>query len=465
MILSENIASDIPEIHVDVVEEGVDVRQGWLRCAIDENLSFDISKMESFFFARWEPVLYDAFVVAAAVEFCDMTKRRPTQGWGRHIFLRIPVHNSDLWLQSSVTNSLRDALRFLTGDCWDLTFYKRKKKAGQPRQGQFNLRPDISAVIPFSDRLDSSIVAGLVARKLGEHFVRVRLGKKEFVPNGIDPCKEPFIAMPYKVQRGEKRFAESSARSRGFKFALVSGIAAFLSNAKRVILPESGQGALGPSLVPVGQAYPDYRCHPHFGKKMETFFLSLLKFDVHYEYPYIWNTKGETLADFIKQTDDNIDWRDTRSCWQQNRQVGVDGTARQGGICAACMLRRLSVHAAGQTEPSSNYVWENLATPDFESGTAPKFDKITEAMREYAIAGTLHMDHLASLLQSRINDSHVKLEIFRLSQSLDLDQDVVRQKLDRLLTKHKQEWENFVAFLGEESFINHWVEVRSHERT
>ncbi len=463
-MLLESIESDIPEIRVDVVEEGIDAVPKWLRCAIDENLSFDISKLESFFFARWEPVLYDAFVVAAAVEFCDMTKRRPSQGWGRSIVLRIPVHDPDRWSQNSVANSLCDALRLLTGDYWELAFYKRKKKVDPPRQGQFNLHRDISAVIPFSDGLDSSIVAGLEARNLGEHLVRVRLGKKDFVPNGIDPRKEPFTAMPYKVRQGEKRFVESSARSRGFKFALISGIAAFLSGAKRVILPESGQGALGPSLIPVGQAYPDYRCHPHFGRKMETFLWSLIKFDGQYDYPYIWNTKGETLADFMKQTDDSINWKETRSCWQQNRQIGVDGKARQCGICAACMLRRLSVHAAGQTESASTYVWENLAAPTFESGVTPKFGRTNGAMREYAIAGTLHMDHLASLLQSRVDDSHIKLEIFRLSQSLDLDQGIVKQKLERLLLRHKQEWEDFVTSLGEESFITHWTKMRSDER-
>ena len=30
--------------------------------------------------------------VAAAVEFCDMTKRRPARVWARQIELRIPVH-------------------------------------------------------------------------------------------------------------------------------------------------------------------------------------------------------------------------------------------------------------------------------------------------------------------------------------------------------------------------------------
>ncbi len=50
----------------------------------------------------------------------------------------------------------------------------------------------------------------------------------------------------------------------------------YLAGASRVIVPESGQGALGPALVPVGQAYVDYRSHPLFTERMERFLAALL---------------------------------------------------------------------------------------------------------------------------------------------------------------------------------------------
>ena len=383
---------------------------------------------------------------------------------GRQISLHIPVHDPDRWSQNSVADDLRDALEFLTGDRWDLSFYQLERPVTQPRQGQFNLGRDISTVIPFSNGLDSSAVAGLAAQELGDRLVRIRLGTKEFSPNGLDPRMEPFTAVPYNVRKGQKAYGESSGRSRGFKFALVSGIAAFLSGAERIIVPESGQGALGPSLIPVGQADPDYRSHPRFGRKMEKFLHSLIGFEGRYDYPHIWNTKGETLARFIEETGNSTNWVDTRSCWQQNRQVGVDGKARQCGICAACMLRRLSIHTAGQTEPPSTYVWENLGAPTFESGVSPYFDKtkITGAMEQYAIAGTLHIDHLAALPHSRANAPRLNLESFCLSRSLEMPQDIVKHKLEQLLARHKSEWENFMASLGPVSFIESWVhEARS----
>src|SRR5882672_3849888 len=240
-------SQELPSIQVDVVEPGIAARPGTLRCVINENLWFDTAKMESYFFAQWEHVLYDAFLLAAAVEFCDITQRRPAHGWGRDIQLCMPVHDAKHWEQEEVVRALHDALDFLTGDRWHVTMYARQHPVPPPRQGLFSLGHDKSAVIPFSDGLDSLAVAGLAARELGESLVRVRLGGKKHHPCVPILRGEPFTSVPYKVCTGEKRRAESSARSRGFKFAMISGLAAYLSRAHRIIVPESGQGALGPS--------------------------------------------------------------------------------------------------------------------------------------------------------------------------------------------------------------------------
>ena len=202
--LQEN-SQERPVIQVDVVEPGIAARPGTLRCVIDEHLWFDTARMESYFFAQWEPVLYDALLLAAAVEFCDITKRRPAHGWGRDIHLRLPVHNPEQWKQEEVVRALHDALDFLTGDRWQVTVYARQKPAPQPRQGLFSLGHDKSAVIPFSDGLDSLAVAGLASRELGESLVRVRLGRRKHHPCGSSLRREPFTSVPYNVRAGEKR--------------------------------------------------------------------------------------------------------------------------------------------------------------------------------------------------------------------------------------------------------------------
>jgi hypothetical protein len=191
---------------------------------------------------------------------------------------------------------------------------------------------------------------------------------------------------------------------------------------------------------------------------MESFLKALLGHTVMYEFPQIWSTKAETLRQFVDKCKDSS-WPHTRSCWQQNRQSSVDGKWRHCGICAACMLRRLSVHAAFLQENKDAYVWEDLSSPTFEGGAATTFERrnITPAMREYAIAGTLHLDHLAGMLRSPANAPTLDLGAYQLSESLGLIEDDTRKKLNRLLEQHSREWKTFLSDLGQNSFINDWA--------
>jgi hypothetical protein len=451
-------------IGVDVVESGAHSQRGWLRCQIDENVEFSTDRLETYSFAEWDPIVYDALLVAAAVEFADRTQHRPALRWEREIELRIPVHDPDRWNDRRVRDALHNALDFLTGDRWRIAFVNRCKPLNPPRQGQLMLPEGLTAVIPFSDGLDSRIVAGLMARELGDKLIRVRLGSKTSDTQPLRRQRHPFTSVPYRVRPGAREFVESSARSRGFKFALISGLAAYLAKASDIIVSESGQGSLGPALVTVGQAYEDYRSHPLFTDRMERFLTALLGHQVRFQFPRLWYTKGETLTKFINECDGGSSWQGTWSCWQQTRQVSVEKKKRQCGICAACMLRRMSVYAAGLIESKHTYVWEDLGAATFNGGAAACFprNKITGKLQQYAIAGALHLDHLAGLQGSSANLQALALTAFQLSGSLGVPEADVRVKLDRLLTQHAKEWKGFVHSLGQKSFVADWaVEANS----
>lgn len=453
-----NDEENLPSIKVSVVEENGRARAGWTPCEIGTNLVFSAEPLASYFFADWEPVIFDAFLLAAAVEFCDKTQRRPALGWGRDIALNLPVHDPAAWRRKEVHDSLHDALEFLTGDRWQTTFIKRRKAEPPPQQSQFNLPTGAIGVVPFSDGLDSRAVGALLSKEHGDKVVRVRLGKKgSDQPEDAKGNKQPFTAVPYKLRPGGRRFVESSARSRGFKFAVLSGLAAYLAKANKVFVPESGQGALGPSLVTVGQAYEDFRNHPRFTRKMSVFLKALLGHDVVFEFPRLWFTKGETLAAYAASNGHSSEWIATRSCWQDNRMASVERRRRQCGICAACMLRRMSLHAAKLNEPKENYVWENLSAQDFKDGMADGFDSIKKTQRHYGIAGVLHLDHLASLRHTPHFSQAMDFHAFQISGALGLPEKEVRAKLERLLTQHETEWKNFMDSLGPKSFITSWT--------
>lgn len=452
----EKLASRV--LRVDVIEQGGQPRPGRTACEIGADLTFSTSELESYCLVPWEPVIFDALVVAAAVEFCDRIQRRQVHHWGRTFELAVPVHDPDRWNAPSVSAALKGALDFLTGDCWQISFVARSAPASVPQQFSFEIPGDTRAIIAFSEGLDSRAVAGLMHLVYGDGLIRVRLGTKQFEPPITPSCKkQPFTSIPYNVKPKTGQFVESSARSRGFKFATMSGIAAYLVKAEKIIVTESGQGSIGPVLVPVGQGYEDYRSYPLFTDRMEKFLFALFGQRVHFDFPRLWSTKGETLAAFVKECVDGSTWNTTRSCWQQTRHSSVAGKLRQCGVCAACMLRRLSVHAAGLTEDRETYIWENLGAPTFEEGAGSATEHITKSKFEYAVAGVLHLDHLAGLQKSAMDKVAIDLAVSELSRSRGMTVDETRSAMTRLLNQHESEWMNFLDSLGLNSFVTAWV--------
>ena len=168
----------VPEKAFDVVEPGRQPRKGRAAFDLGRDLRFSTAGLQSYAFARWEPVVHDAMILAAAVEFADRSTKRPALGWTRKIELRVPVHEPDRWSAPAVLDALHDALQFLTGDVWAIEFAQRKSTALAPSQEHLQLPVKTEAVIAYSDGMDSRAVAGIMNVSLGERLVRVGVGSK-----------------------------------------------------------------------------------------------------------------------------------------------------------------------------------------------------------------------------------------------------------------------------------------------
>ena len=344
--------------------------------------------------------------------------------------------------------ALLEALRFVTGDHWSVDFFQRERSIQEPQGDRFALFPPSRAVLAYSEGMDSLAVAGLAKACLGEEVVRVRLGRR---PRAMSRNGEPFVSIPYRVR--VLRRSESSAMSRGFKFATTAGIAAYLTRANRVIVPESGQGSLGPPLVTVGHAHPDYRNHPEFMHRMERYLEALFERPIRYHFPRLWHTKGETLASFVATNGER--WRSTKSCWKGNRWSSVRRSWRHCGVCAACMLRRVSVHAAGLTEDPETYICTDMNASTLATAVDPDFKHPNGAYRDYAIAGVRHMADLAAMA-----DGDVRPIVRRHAKSLGrviAGIEDIEGRMVRLLERHSDEWRDFLNSLGPTSFVKHWV--------
>lgn len=423
---------------------------------IGADIRCDQSMFDSYSYEGWHAVHYDLLIVCAAVEFADRRWARSRVQWARHIHVTIPVHEIATWQDGDVQHNLRNTLRHLTGDEWDFTFTRSDGDAmtkSRPRH-LFPLQHK-ELVIAYSDGLDSLCVSGLYNDN--DEAVRVRVSKHKRTNR---PDDQPFDRLPFNVHVRPSK--EDSVRSRGFKFAAVTAIAAHISGVSRVVVPESGQGALGPVLLPLRGVYPDYRSHPTFFRRMEKFVRALLGVGISYEQPRLWFTKGQTVAAFLKKHD--MDARrviNTRSCWQFRANVRVRGSLRQCGICAACLLRRMSLHAAGVEEPAGTYSVTNLAAEHFANALPadPNFGP-TATLKDYGHMGARHLQQLARLAAEP--DAALGPHVYELAEAVGASKSDVQTHLRDMLLCHADEWTAFATVHGRQSFLHRWTTGGRH---
>ncbi len=425
---------------------------------IGNDIIFDPTILDTYHYDGWQPVHHDLLVVCAAVEFADRQCARSGAQWSRPFQINVPVMELETWQQMEVQSYLCDTLRHLTGDDWHFSFVQSKGPAGnKPRQRFLPFDNNKQFAIAYSEGLDSRCVSGIFDN--GGLAVRVRISKSK---DKIKQGERPFDLIPFKVKLISS--GESSVRSRGFKFAAITAIAGHLSSVSKIIVPESGQGAMGPVLLPLHNVYADYRNYPTFFRKMERFIKALLGYAVVYEQPRLWYTKGQTISAFLAQPRNTPkDLLHTRSCWQQRWNVRLDGEFRQCGLCAACLLRRMSMHAARVDEPSTTYTFADLTVRSYEAA-APKHSSVRPSeMVEYGSVGARHLQQLADLAERP--DTTLRRYIFEIALATGASEQCTCDNLRRLLVQHAEEWRDFVDAHGKHSFLNNWTKGGRYGRS
>ena len=422
------------------------------------DMSFDTEDVRKCACAPGEPIVCDMMALSTVVEFADRTVPRRLHNWRRKFKVRIPMFREKKWASKQVVRSLSETLNLLTGDSWCFSFIPRKEKHRLPSTSYLDLNPPTSTVLAFSDGLDSLAVSGIEGAKLRDELlcVRVKKGTQRFRQPG-----RTVVSVPWQIRYNQDCRKESTFRSRTFKFIIACAVAAYMTRASRIILPESGQSALGPWLVPLGDLYPDFRNHPLFAYRMAAFLNDLLDTELVLDIPRLWNTKGETLASFCSMCPED-DWTQTKSCWKLNHQGSINGKwhpCGACGACGACMLRRLSVHAAGTEEPIGTYLCDDLNARALDDGLASEFrdSRINKkAFRSHAVAGVRSLSNLADMALMS-NRSRLCAYAVELSPPLGLDAVDVEQHLSDLVGRHASEWNAFLNTLQPDSFVRRWV--------
>jgi hypothetical protein len=446
--------SERPDKRLFIIEEGQKpsrrVSKYTVTAQVGRHIRFNTAVLDSFDVKGCESLHYDLLIVCAAVEFADRRWKRP-QGWRRTLDLTVPVIDLKTWKKPDVLKNLHRVLNHLTGDTWRFTFVRAKNLSPIGyRQIPLDFGKTKTFAVAYSDGLDSRAVSALSGDN--ERALCIRLaGDRQRRRHG----DSYFTHIPFKV--AGYRGNESSFRSRAFQFAAVTAIAAQLSNVSRIVVPESGQGALGPVLLPLHNIYADYRNHPTFFRKMERFISAVQGHRVRFEQPRLWHTKAQTLRAFLELPGRSAqDLTSTRSCWQRRRLVNLNGR-KQCGLCAACLLRRLSLHAAGISEPPNTYVVSDLTSRylgDALAGIPQKADR--DIMIEYGSVGARHLQHLADM--ATLPDEALRAHASQIAAATDATYDNTLKSLRTMLAIHAAEWRTFVSAQGEESFLTGWVD-------
>ncbi len=461
-----SIGSSIPErcgLTLCVVEQGRGCYRGYPEpdaiAAIGKDIVFDPDILDTYNYEGWKPIHHDLLVVSAAVEYADRRTARRISQLMRDFKIIVPVVELATWQRREVQASLWSALRHLTGDDWHFTFIQwQGESVLGSRQRSLPFGTERNFVIAYSDGLDSRCVSKMCGNESAAVCVRVTKHRHSFKKGD-----EPFDQIPFRVDVPSAR--ESSVRSRGFKFAAVTAIAAHLTGLTKIVVPESGQGALGPVLLPLHNVYADYRNHPTYFRKMERFIKAVLGHSVRYDQPRLWNTKGETVSAFRRATNKALDELfETRSCWQQRWNAKMDGKLRQCGLCAACLLRRMSMYAAGIEEPCHTYVIADLTVSRFSDALpGKKRVRLSRTMAEYGSVGARHLQQLADMAD--LPDEALKVHAFEIARATGELQGEILTKLRNMLLTHAKEWHAFMAAQGEESFVRSWTKGGRHGRS
>lgn len=434
---------------------------GAIHCAIGHNLVFDASRLSEWFFCDLPERVEDLITLIGATAFADrIVVRRPDQGWGRDIEVALPVHDPDFWCQVHVKDALADTLDFLSGDCWNFSF--RKRAGERPRRTQRPLPFSLdrfTIVMPYSDGLDSLAVARLQHASASQaDIVQVTTGQYRDVDRDWRHWHGRIHKLSIPFELAGHRLRETSYRTRGFVFNLMAGIAAHLSGARTIVVSESGQGALGPWMMPVGNETPDVRTHPLFTRKLEALIGAVLGSLPRFEHPRLWHTKGETLRR-LAVLDRAAPWAGTRSCGRGARcHVHLGGRLAQCGVCGACLLRRQSLLAAGLNEGDDRYLWRDLGATTLAGAASPGARLSSQNDERHGVCGALSLARFASLAASGVEvDRCIHRASGELAEVLVDTPQQIEARLRRLIASHRNEWQAFVAQAGPGSLLAKWT--------
>jgi hypothetical protein len=429
---------------------------GYLVRKLDARTSFETRHLHEYCFSAPTGLSHDIASLLGAVRLADRGfTRHHSRAWGRTLEVELPVYELRTWRAQAVTDSLEDCLQYLTGDSWSFRFVKRRRKLAPAGQVHLVSSPKAPRVfVPFSHGLDSYAQSELLSARERLEIVPVNINssRKSGSWRGLGR-RGRARAVPVSSQVDEPCHPEPSFRARPFIYDMMAAYGAAMSDARRVLVPENGQGSLGGSLVLLGNEAPHRSCHPGFTSRLARFVHALTAHKVSFEHPGLFLTKGQVLARLVKVSPNSDEWLLAHpSCSYDARHAHDRGRKVHCGVCGNCLLRRLSLHAAGLAD-STPYKVSDLHAPTID-GTFGGGDLPREisAYRDVALNSARSMQRLAELADAPAA-ARVWAEIDGVARYQARAIQEVKNDMFALLQQHRSEWAAFLGHCGQSSWV------------
>lgn len=435
---------------------------GILVRAIDAGNSFETKHLHEYCYSVPTSLSHDIASLLGAVKLSDRSfPRSHSRGWGRSLKVELPVFELELWRRQSVNQSLLECLQYLTGDRWEFLFVKRRRKAASAGQAHLLSAPDGPRVfVPFSHGLDSFAQSELLAsRERSLEIVRVNINSNSHPGTWKSLGRRGRIrAISISSRVDEPHRTEPSFRTRPFIYDMMAAYGAAMSGAHRVLVPENDQGSLGGSLVPLGIEAPHRSCHPGFTSRLARFVFTLTGRNVRFEHPALFLTKGQVLSCLVKIRPNSSEWLAAHpSCSYDARHAHDNGRKVHCGVCGNCLLRRLSVHAAGVVDHTP-YRVVDIHAPTIESTFGNRvLPREFSAYSDVAKNSARGMQRLAELAQEP-DAPRVWAEKDGIARYQERSILEIREDMFALLRQHHMEWTAFLHHCGESSWVNRLAE-------
>lgn len=349
-----------PKFQISLADSG---ERQWRDLVNGVNFRLDEDRIPQIWGGYLPPLLRDLARIGTAVYVSDRLTRRPrrSQGTGREIDLRVDVTSPEFWTRHA--DLITRILGVVSNDVWDLQF-----KAGITELAQVGLFGEgdpIPVVCLYSGGLDSA--AGLLnrlrdgVRSVVTVTVCHQPGQRRRVLRQLDAFRRqynaqiiPIIVRTTLRQAPLLKHQELSQRCRSFLFLAIGGAVAATVGASDVEIYESGVGVLNlPSMTGmlVG-ARATRSCHPELVRLMTQLVSAAAGRRIAFSEPFVHHTKSEVVRAFAEAGLQAVVPL-TASC--VHYPVRIRGTAKQCGLCFACIGRRQALFAAGVDDPVNQY--------------------------------------------------------------------------------------------------------------